>query len=196
MNTITSTTLLEGLRQEGSDSAWKVFADRYTPMLLAFSRRLGLDEHDAMDAAQETLIAFAVAYREGRYDRDRGRLRAWLCGIARNKVRELRRRAGRDKLVQDATGQTGFLDQIEGDEGMSRVWEEEWQRAILKACLDRVRAQVEPTTMKAFVLTVLDGRTTEQAAEELGISKDTVFQARSRIFARLRKISDEMETIG
>lgn len=72
----TNTALLEGLRETGNDAIWKVFCTRYRPVVIAVARRLGLNADEAEDATQEALLAFATAYRQGKYDRDKGRLRS------------------------------------------------------------------------------------------------------------------------
>ena len=68
----TTTALLNNLHDEHNDAAWREFDDRYRPILLGFSRRLGLPDADAVDVAQETMIQFIKEYREGKYDRERG----------------------------------------------------------------------------------------------------------------------------
>ena len=90
--TRTTTALLEGLRDSENAILWEAFDRRYRPILVGFARNLGLDEVDAADVAQETLSRFVQEYREGRYDRSRGRLGAWLVGIARYRILDLRRK--------------------------------------------------------------------------------------------------------
>ena len=84
MFTLTTTQLLEGLADPANQAVWQVFDARYRPVLLAFARRLDLSAEDAADVAQEALTRFMTALREGRFDRDRGRLRSWMVGIARH----------------------------------------------------------------------------------------------------------------
>jgi len=71
--TVTSVTLLEKMRG-GNEEAWQRFCARYEPVILSLARRAGLQEDDARDVAQETLVAFIEAFRRGKYDRDRGQL--------------------------------------------------------------------------------------------------------------------------
>ena len=78
MLSTTNTSLLAGLRDRSNDACWSEFFGRYQPLLVGFGHKLGLSETDAQDAAQETLMAFVSTYREGGYDRQKGRLRTWL----------------------------------------------------------------------------------------------------------------------
>ncbi|MDM7998830.1 MAG: sigma-70 family RNA polymerase sigma factor [Dehalococcoidia bacterium] len=192
MITTTSTSLLAGLHDRGNERAWGEFDARYHPLLISFGRRLGLAEHDAYDAAQETLLAFAEAYRQGRYDREKGRLRTWLYGIATNKIRDLQRRRARE-IVGDAADRTGLMEQIPDEHTMSEAWEAEWQAAVLAACTEEVRHQVEASTMQAFELFVLKGRPGEEVAQHLGISRDAVFKAKRRVLTRMREVYDRLQ---
>ena len=65
LTTISSTILIESLRETGNEKAWRQFSARYEPMLLAFSRRAGLRTEDARDVVQETLVAFLEDFRQG-----------------------------------------------------------------------------------------------------------------------------------
>jgi len=71
----TTTRLLEGLCDPEDEALWCEFDAQYRPILVGFARRLGLNVEDAADLAQETLVRFVEAYRAGRYDRGKARLR-------------------------------------------------------------------------------------------------------------------------
>jgi RNA polymerase sigma-70 factor, ECF subfamily len=92
--TVTTSTLLRGLLASRDDRAWCEVDERYRPIVLRLAERCGLDADDAADVAQETLTQFFEDYRAGKYDRQRGRLRAWLTGIARHRIADARRRRG------------------------------------------------------------------------------------------------------
>ncbi len=193
MITATNTELLVGLQDPQNSGAWNQFFDRYQKLLISFGRRLGLNETDAEDAAQEALVAFAAAYREGKYDRTKGRLRTWLSGIATNKIRDVqRRRRSTVQLPDSEEGQDPFQE-LPDQSTMDEVWDEEWKQSVLKACLQEVRQHVEPRTMQAFELFVFQDWPAERVAEHLKISVDSVFQAKTRILKRMRKVREYME---
>ena len=193
MLTITNTDLLVGLRDRDNAVAWSQFFERYQPMLVCFAKRLGLNESDAQDAAQETLMAFVSSYREGGYDRERGRLRTWLFGIASHKVRDMQRKRNREMVITDNADSTAFLNKIPDDEHLSRVWEAEWQQAIVRHCLTEVRKQVKPRTMEAFELFALQGLPAEQVAARLGMTENAVWIAKNRVLTRLREMQKQIE---
>jgi RNA polymerase sigma factor (sigma-70 family) len=194
VSSTTNTQLLVGLRDPQNDAIWSEFVRRYQPVLLAFARRLGLNEPDAQDAAQDALMAFAAGYREGKYDPGRGRLRTWLYGIAANKIHDVQRQRPRDRLIADASNETAFLERVPDDHSMSEIWEAEWRRSVLASCMEEVRREIKPSSMQVFELCVLQKRPVDETADRLGMSRDAVLKARTRVLSRIREIRARMES--
>jgi RNA polymerase sigma-70 factor (ECF subfamily) len=189
----TSTFLLHAIRDPANGPGWAQFDERYRPVLLMTARRLGLNHQDAEDAAQETLASFAKTYRDGRYDRDKGRLRNWLLGIARHKIQDIhRRRTKREILEADRPATTGFLSKI-SDRQVDTTFEVEWQRALLRDCLREVRNQVEAKTFEAFELVALQQQPAAEVAARLGISRDSVYQSKCRVLRHISRLRKELE---
>lgn len=194
--TVTSTMLLDGLRDPGNQTVWRDYVDRYRPLLVDYGRRLGLPPADAEDVAQQALMAFATAYRDGKYDPEKGRLRAWLFGIARTTIRNWRsRQRARELQVAESGASTGFFARIEDEDHLERLWEERWQQAVLQQCLVEVRREVEDKTFRAFELFARQGRPAREVADELGMSQNAVFGAKRRVLRRIREILPEMEEV-
>jgi RNA polymerase sigma factor (sigma-70 family) len=194
--TVASAVLLEGLRRPADDQAWRQFCDRYEPMLLAFARRSGFGEHDARDVVQSTLMSFLEGFRAGRYESDRGGLKAWLRGIAANKIKEAYRNlARREAQVVDRTTSTAFMNQVPDDRRLTDIFAEEWERSIMAECLREVRRQVHDTTFQSFRLFVMKNWPAEDVADHLGISRDAVYSNKRRVVSRLRQLAREMPEI-
>jgi RNA polymerase sigma-70 factor (ECF subfamily) len=193
--TITSTVLLEEL-VAGQEQAWRRLCERHEPMLLRLARRAGLHEEDARDVVQEVLTAFLEGFRAGKYDRERGRLRQWLCGIAANKIHEARRRPGRREVQPaDGSSSTDFLGRVPDEQELTDLYEEEWERAVLTECLRRVKLEFDAKTFQAFQSYALEGREPEKVAAELGIARETVYVHKSRVLARLKELQKEVSDI-
>src|SRR5262249_22696013 len=122
--------------------------ERYRPIVVAFGRRMGLAETDAEDAAQDTLLKFLQAYRAGKYDRSRGRLRSWIIGIAKYRIADVQRRGG-EALAGSC--QSAMADQ-EDERRLSQIWDAERRREILRQALIRVKqvSRLDPQTIEVF----------------------------------------------
>ena len=190
--TVTSTTLLEGLKDPGNQTIWLQFVDRYRPLIQRYGERLGLSVEDAEDTTQASLMAFCEAYREAKYERTRGRLGDWLFGIVHHQVRNCQRRRGRRREVPVGETQVGAIPSDSPDE-MERVWEEEWQDAIARECLAQVRREVQETTFRAFEMHAIEGVQVAQVARRLRLTTNAVYGAKRRVLRRIRELKPFME---
>lgn len=191
--THTTTELLDGLFDPTNETVWHEFDLRYRPILVGVARKLGCTDEDAADIAQDTLVRFLNAYREGKYDRGRGRLRAWLVGIVRNQVIDQRRAwaARREHGGESVLAETADETQI------NAVWEIERRVALLRQAVAELREQtrLNEKTIRAFELYVLEGRSPEAVAAELGMAVHDVYMAKNRIAERLRQILKRLENL-
>lgn len=196
MDWITTSLLLDQLQQVDQD-AWSVFVVRFREPLVRFARKLGLNEEEAEDAAQETLMSFARSYREGQYDREQGRLSSWLFGIARHRVLDVaRRRRSKEEVVAGHEGQSSFWSRVGDHRQASEAFEESWRETVFENCLAQVRKEVKATTYEAFELLTMKQMSPEEVAEKLSITRNAVFIAKHRVVTRLRERIKEYEEVS
>lgn len=201
LTTVTNTALLQALSDFENGTVWQDYLERYRPLIVGHARRAGLEEADAEDVAQQTLVAFATAYRKGDYDRARGRLRAWLFGIARTALRGFQRgrqiRRGREvQVTANADGEgTGFFARLPDDDRLEELWEEEWRHAVVRQCVEEIRGEVEEQTFRAFELFAHQGKPAREVSQALGITENAVFLAKRRVLARIRALLPQMEEV-
>ena len=203
----TRRTLLARLRGGGNGgphgqagAAWRAFAADYEAGLLRFARSKGLQEADARDAVQETLLAVHAALSAddaGRPTFDAaGTFRGWLTRVAFHKcIDAVRRRAARHKLGAPAGGTAalGALAELADDAGSGSSGDPgdpgDWRRWAFCVAAGRVEAEVEATTWAAFVGTAVDGRPAAEVGAELGLSVGAVYAAKCRTLAKLRAVA-------
>ncbi|MFQ5807865.1 MAG: RNA polymerase sigma factor, partial [Phycisphaerae bacterium] len=135
------------------------------------------------DVLSETLVALFQAYQAGRYDRGRGRFRAWVFGIAMNKVREVRARAARQRAHESPESSAPEPAAWTSDAD----FDADIERTLACQCLDAVRARVAPLTYQAFDLYAMKGRSAEDVSRMLGVDKSAVYVAKSRVLSSARK---------
>lgn len=186
----TTSAMLAALHDPDEVAAWEVFDARYRPVLVGFARNLGLTVEEAADVAQETITRFVEQYREGRYDRERGRLGAWLVGIARYRILDVRRARGRRAL----RGESAMVD-MDDEASLSRVWDAERRTRIIGIAMERLRSggRTDPRTIEAFELLMVHGLTASVVAEQLDMPVQSVYVAKSRIASRLQDLVREVE---
>lgn len=190
--TATSSELLAALIDESERGrvAWFELDARLRPILFGFARRLGLSQEDASDVSQETLMLFVREYRAGSYARERGRLRSYILGIARNRVLDALRRNGR------TAGQRGdsAIEQIESDDEFDAIWTSECRAHVLALAFDDLRkSTIAETTLRAFDLYAREGRPAEEVASMLGVTANVVYLAKFHCLKRLRDATREIE---
>lgn len=179
--TRTTTAFLMQLRGPADEIAWEKFVRMYQPILVGFARARGFCADDAGDLAQEAMARFLPAWRAGNYRRDHGRLRSWLVGILKHAATDLARLRRRERTRGIVCGTAG------GSE--DRLWETARRRAMLREALERVRARprVDPRTVLAFEMLSLGGRSAAEVAEQLGMTVEDVWAAKSRTVSRIRE---------
>lgn len=188
---VTTSTLLAGLRDFENDQCWTEFVERVEPVLLGVARRAGLKNADAYDAAQDALWAFADDIRAGKYDRERGRLRAWLIGILGNRIRRTRERYVRSPLKRGSS----FVDERVSDADLDLYWEQERQAIILHRARQSLAESsgTSEQTVEIFNLLFRYRGDAGRVAEHLNVTRDVVYQARSRMVKRLRETVAQIE---
>jgi RNA polymerase sigma-70 factor (ECF subfamily) len=196
MNTKTRATLLERLGDGADRLAWDEFFDRYWRLIYAAATRRGCSEHTAEEIVQEVMLAVFEKREVFRYDPAQGRFRDWLAALVRNKVAEHRRRPGGRIRARGGDSSVDLLERQAADARPEAVWEAAWEEALLVALLELVRREVNPRTYQAFELFTLHEMRGAQVARITGQSRNAVYLARKKVFARLKQLGAPYRTNG
>jgi RNA polymerase sigma-70 factor, ECF subfamily len=173
----TSLSLLE--RAKASDRpAWDRIVYLYAPLVYAWCRRFGLQDADALDVGQEVLRSVFTKLPDFRKDRPGDSFRKWLKTITRNRALDLFRRKSRQPIALDS-------EHAAPDESPEPAEELTEQKVVLRRALDLVRDDFEPRTWTAFWRVTIDEAPPADVAQELGVSVNVVYLARSRVLRRL-----------
>lgn len=188
---MTSIALLDGLHDPANAEMWQEFDARFRPLLVSFGCRLGLSGEDAADVAQETLLHFVRDYRAGKYDRSRGRLGAWLMGIARHRLMDARRMKAARREIRGESAIVGLPEESQ----FSAAWDAECRQVVLEEALREMAqsSRITKQTMQAFRMHVVEQVPAEEVAGRLKTSIGAVYLAKHRCLRRLR---ETMETLN
>lgn len=186
---MTSPTLVEAVRRGDAD-AWGRLARLYGPLVYAWCRRAGLQAADAEDVLQEVFVTVASRIGEFRHGGESDTFRGWLWAITRFKIGDWLRR--REKQPVGAGGSEA-LERLQATPEPPELPEEEpvGPSGLHQRALELVRGEFEDRTWQAFWRVVVQGRDPADVAGELGLSRNAVYIARSRVLRRLREALGE-----
>lgn len=182
----TSHSLLERVKRHDPE-AWRRMSAIYGPLVYQWSRRCGLGEADSADVVQEV---FGTLARRIEDFRGQGKFRGWLWVITRNKVRDHFRKRQDRAVAAGGTEAYRQLQQLSDDapEPFADEAEREvTEQGVVTRTLEQIRAEFEPTTWQAFWIATVEKRTAAEIAEQLGLTKHAVHQAKYRVLRRLRE---------
>jgi RNA polymerase sigma factor (sigma-70 family) len=165
----------------GDERAAGQLYGRYLPLVLRWSLRQTGNGEVAADLASEVFAAALIA--SPRYKPERGSVGAWLLGIAKNKLRESRRR----KRVEDSARRALGLEPIAlTDAALDRVEELASLDADVAGLVDALPEEQRDAVLRR----VVQERSYEDIARELSCSPSVV---RQRVSRGLRTLRSELE---
>lgn len=173
--------------QTGDEGAWRDLTLVYRPWITGLLTHQSIPRHEADDLVQEILLGVVQSLPRFEHSGRRGAFRAWLRTIARNSLADYWKAKARAARNNGRPADPEAIDRVEDPEArMDRLWDEEHDRYVLRCLLDILDLEFEPSTVKAFRLVALEGRSNCDAASELGLSVGAVYAAKSRVLRRLR----------
>ena len=194
----TRTTLLERLKDWRDNPSWQEFFDTYWKLIYGFALRSGLNEAEAQDVVQETMISVAKHIPNFKYDRNIGSFKHWLLNMTRWRIRDqLRKRktyatpVHKDNATETKTEAVNKLPDP-ASINLDELWETEWEKNLLEAAITKVRRQLDPEKYQIFDLLVNKEWSPQRVAETFKISLNQVYLAKHRI---TELIKEEVERL-
>ncbi len=183
----TSATLLDRVgRSPNDEAAWARFVGLYGSKIRGWCRRWGLQDADTEDVTQEVLLRLAQKLGAFHYDPSRS-FRGWLRTVTQNALAGYladRKRqcsgSGDDEVMEQ-------LQSIQARDDLVERLKDQFDAEIVAMACARARARVEAQTWEAFRLTAYEGLSGDDVAARLGMTRATVFKAKSRVLGFLRE---------
>jgi RNA polymerase sigma-70 factor (ECF subfamily) len=170
-------------RTSDDREAFGEFYDRHVRGVLAELRGRGLATEEALDVTAEVFAAALLASR--RYRPGEAPARAWLIGIARNKLAHRHRRAATETAARRKLGMARLTY---SDEALERVDE------LLGTEPSRYTngtATLPPAEREAVVARVIEERDYDEIAAATGATPAAIRQRVSRGLAKLARLGRE-----
>jgi len=188
----TRRSLLTRLRDWEDRDGWKEFFDTYWRLIYGVALKAGLTETEAEEVVQETVVAVAKQMPTFRYDAA-GSFKAWLLQITRRRiVDQFRKRQPWDQAAGvpagDDTSRTPTAERIPAEElDLQPAWDEAWERNLMDAALQRVKARVTPRQYQIFDLYVLKEWPAREVTRSLHVNIAQVYLAKHRVSGLVRE---------
>jgi RNA polymerase sigma-70 factor (ECF subfamily) len=179
----THTTLLRRV-SSGEDEAWEEFCSRYGALIRNVARRRGLQATDCDDVLQNVLMALAKSMPGFHYDPAKGKFRSYLRTVVERAIRR--------RICQNPAHLPLETDDAPRDQGaIESIWDDEWRQYHVRCALTVIEAEFNEADRRAFQLYAVEDRDARATAESLGMAVDQIYQAKSRITRRLKRIVEE-----
>jgi RNA polymerase sigma-70 factor (ECF subfamily) len=184
-NTV-GTLTLDGARAKQGWALEKIHRT-YQPRVIQWCRETGLSATDSEDASQTVFLRLLTGIQ--RFTR-KGRnqsLGAWLRCIAERKSIDIHRNRVRMRTEYWSNPELAQQTRIESDPISSSPKAPPWPQRVEEA-IEIVKSECEPQTWQAFEEVVINGRQPNDVAAQLGVARNVVYLAKSRILRRLREL--------
>jgi len=173
-------------RERQVDEMREILSRRLPAFYRAAYRHLG-NAADAEDAVQDALLS---AYKHLDQFRGQSQMSTWLTAIVTNSARmRLRRRPRHAALsLDERIGEEQEYSLSEMLAGSGPSPEDECRESELRGCVVKLAAQLSPPLRKTFQLRDLDGLTTNETAQILGVPDGTVKARLARARTKLKQL--------
>lgn len=187
-------SLLDRLRDWEDQVSWREFFDTYWKFIYGVAIRSGLSDREAEDVVQETVLSVAKKMPDFVYDPAVCSFKGWLMHVARLRIiDQLRRRqpAARPSPAGDRDSrQTPTVERIPDPASgatLDAAWDEEWERNLVDAAMERVKLRVRPEHYQIFYLSAVKGLGTRQVARMLEVNLGQVYLVRHRLAKEVKR---------
>mgnify|MGYP001556947430 FL=1 len=194
----TRATLIRRLKDWQDQPSWQEFFDTYWKLIHGVAVKAGLNEAEAQDVVQETMIAAARHMPTFQYDPGLGSFKAWLLNMTRwriiDHVRKRKRRHLNLVVAEDTAGRTEAVNQMidPASQNLDALWDAEWEKNLLATALAKIKRQVDPQKYQIFDFYVNKEWPPEKVAATFGVPVDQVYLIKHRLTGMIK---DEVKRI-
>jgi RNA polymerase sigma factor (sigma-70 family) len=186
------------LRDWQDQESWRDFFNTYWKLIYAVAVRSGLSDHEAEEVVQETVLSIAKKMDSFKYDPAVCSFKGWLLHVARLRIQDQFRKRGPARLsspnATNRTPSTATVERVPDPASLTldTIWDEEWQKNIIDAALERIKPKIKPEHYQIFYLSAVKGLAPARIAKILEVNIGRVYLIRHRVGALFSK---EIETL-
>jgi RNA polymerase sigma-70 factor, ECF subfamily len=162
--------------------AWEQLVELYSPLVYHWCLRMGLTADLAEDIGQEVFLA--VSRKLGDYQHQS--FRGWLRTITHSKIHDHWRKCGRLPVAVGGSENQAALGEVAA-ESVTESGELEERTIMGLSLLESIRGAFSEQDVRAFQGLIVDEKSPAEVADELGLTRNQVYLAKSRILHWLRE---------
>ena len=192
------------------NNSWSRLYERFGNVIVAYARKQGLNDHSAQDVLQEVMVVLIRCQHQqaAGYDPKKGTFQQWLWGVIHNRMRSVRRADWKQEPVdpqsgcedEDGSGVSGLPVVSKPAQGGEEMDGKNWERAILGAALERVRALAPPDKFAIFTSLLEEKSSPEELAKRCGMTRNNVdaikHRYKNKVVEEAKAIRAEWEQLG
>ena len=188
----TRESLLRRLKSWDDQEGWGDFFNTYWRLIYSAALKAGLNEAQAQDVVQDTIIVVAKKMKDFTYDRAIDSFKGWLLYLTRKRIALEYRRKERERVTSGSSELTDWT--LEANDlpdpagfDLQSVWEQEWERNLWEAAIARVKKEVTAQQFQMFDLYTIKEKSAQEVARQLNVPVAQVYLAKHRISSLLKK---------
>ena len=191
---MTPTALLTRIAADaaGEDEAvWTELVELYQPAMRGFLLKHGAQDSEVDDILQNVVVRLVGILREGKYDKRRGRFRAYLSTLLIHElIGSVRKAQARMEHRRVPVGEDSAVVEPEALAAVEREWLAECHEAAVRHILENTAlAEMSKTVFRELERT---DDTCEAVARRLGLAASSVRQIKSRISRMVQALEKRM----
>ena len=186
-----TTTIIRLKRYD--NEAWAKMVGDYVDPINRWCLEAGLQPDAAADVVQEVFFSALGSLHQYQNQTDAS-FGGWLRRICQRRIADHFR-----KKSDVALGGSDAIRLFSSVESVRRNLSSDATPVLdisddrLMAAITKAQSEFEPDSWRAFWMTMVEGRSTTDAALEIGITKNSVYLSKSRITKRLRELMSDEE---
>ena len=197
----TRQSLLSRLKDWQDHESWKVFFDTYWRLIYKAAIKAGLNDAEAQDVVQETIISVSKSMPTFRYNTEQGSFKSWLlkCTGWRIMNQFKKRRPAlvqRSRVGSETETESDGIEELADPAGpeLEAIWDQEWELNLVAAARERVKRQVDPKMYQIFDLCVREQWPVTRIAQVLKVKVPYIYMAKHRVGRLFKKELEILKT--
>jgi RNA polymerase sigma-70 factor (ECF subfamily) len=195
----TRQSLLSRLKDWHDEQSWKAFFETYWKLIYGVARKSGLNDAEAQDVVQETVISVAKKMPDFKYDPAVGSFKGWLMQLTRWRITDQVRKKQYEKdgkrYPREEALSTALMETCPDNSAveLEKIWDQEWQKNIMEIALEKAKRRVTPAQFQMFHLHVVKKIPARTVAQRLNVKLPEVYFAKYKTSAFIRKEIQHLE---